>query len=299
MPHAPTGPFAIHYVFRVGDRKASYDFYTKTLLMHVIRHEEFEGGCAATCNGPYSGNWSKTMIGYGHEKEHFVLELTYNYGIGGYDLGNDYEAIHIEHDQVYNNLKGSAEKGPENSLVVHDPEGHKFFIHPGKTELPFKRVSLNASNLAETKKFWEEIVGMKEVSSSDHNAVLTYGPNQCQVEIRQLPAGVSINRGTAFGRFAIAYPTEWQEDTQKRIEAINPDYIQTRRVKLDTPGKESVYVIVLRDPNQHEIAFVSATEMWALSEQIDHDGDKLLTESIANDKSSEWFEKKGQSKPKA
>lgn len=94
--------------------------------MHVIRHEEFKDECAAKCNGPYAGgtnrtnlpffigNWSKTMIGYGHEKEHFVLELTYNYGIGGYDLGNDYEAIHIEHEQVYNNLKNSnsAEHGP-------------------------------------------------------------------------------------------------------------------------------------------------------------------------------------------
>lgn len=122
---------------------------------------------------------------------------------------------------------------------------------------------------------------MKEVNSSDHNAVLTYGPNQVQVEIRQLPPGVALNRGTAFGRFAIAYPTDQQEDAQKRIEAVNPDYILTRRVKLDTPGKhlrsindviilgkESVYVIVLQDPNQHEIAFVSATEMWALSEQV-------------------------------
>lgn len=29
------------------------------------------------------------MIGYGPEKENFALELTYNYGIDGYDFGND------------------------------------------------------------------------------------------------------------------------------------------------------------------------------------------------------------------
>jgi len=82
---------ALHYVFRIGDRQKSYDFYTKTLLMNVLRHEEFGEGCTATCNGPYAGRWSKTMIGYGHEDKHFVLELTYNYGIGSYELGNDYE----------------------------------------------------------------------------------------------------------------------------------------------------------------------------------------------------------------
>jgi hypothetical protein len=172
--------------------------------------------------------------------------LTYNYGIGSYELGNDYEAIHIEHDEVYNHLKDKAEKGPETSLLIKDPDGHKFYIYPGKTDHPLKRVSLNVKHLSESKRFWEEIIGMTEVNSTDHNVVLTYGEGQCQIELRQLPAGIALNRGTAFGRYAIAYPTEWQEDTQKRIESINPHWIQTRRVKLDTPNKESVYVIVLR-----------------------------------------------------
>lgn len=39
---------------------------------------------------PYDGKWSKTMVGYGSEDEHFVMELTYNYGIGSYELGNDF-----------------------------------------------------------------------------------------------------------------------------------------------------------------------------------------------------------------
>lgn len=29
------------------------------------------------------------MVGYGNEDDHFVLELTYNYGIISYKLGND------------------------------------------------------------------------------------------------------------------------------------------------------------------------------------------------------------------
>lgn len=30
------------------------------------------------------------MVGYGPEDNHFVAELTYNYGIGEYRLGNDF-----------------------------------------------------------------------------------------------------------------------------------------------------------------------------------------------------------------
>ena len=59
------------------------------------RHEEFESGCEATCNGPYGGAWSKTMIGYGPEASNFALELTYNYGIDGYEFGNDLQYVAI------------------------------------------------------------------------------------------------------------------------------------------------------------------------------------------------------------
>jgi len=31
------------------------------------------------------------MIGYGAEDSHFILELTYNYGIDSYQLGNDFQ----------------------------------------------------------------------------------------------------------------------------------------------------------------------------------------------------------------
>lgn len=41
-------------------------------------------------NSPYDGKWSKTMVGFGAEDEHFVAELTYNYGVGEYRLGNDF-----------------------------------------------------------------------------------------------------------------------------------------------------------------------------------------------------------------
>jgi hypothetical protein len=37
--------------------------------------------------------WSKTMVGYGAEHAHFVLELTYNYDVKAYRNGND---LHVK-----------------------------------------------------------------------------------------------------------------------------------------------------------------------------------------------------------
>lgn len=86
---------ALHFVLKIGDRQAMMDFLKNTLGMQVLRHEEFDQGCEATCNGPYQNKWSKTMIGYGAESSNFVLEITYNYPIDKYKLGNDILGITI------------------------------------------------------------------------------------------------------------------------------------------------------------------------------------------------------------
>ena len=35
------------------------------------------------------------MVGYGPEDSHFVVELTYNYNISNYKLGNDFQVTRI------------------------------------------------------------------------------------------------------------------------------------------------------------------------------------------------------------
>lgn len=93
---------------------------------------------SATCNGPYAGAWSKTMIGFGPEKEHFALELTYNYGIDGYDFGNDlqYIALHgdvaaFQHRATAQGYAVTQEAG--GSIVIQGPDhyrwGGRFTIH--------------------------------------------------------------------------------------------------------------------------------------------------------------------------
>lgn len=42
------------------------------------------------------------MIGYGPEDNHFVVELTYNYGIGAYQLGNDFQVRFLSVSSLLN-----------------------------------------------------------------------------------------------------------------------------------------------------------------------------------------------------
>jgi len=64
------------------------------------------------------------MMGYGPEDKHFVLELTYNYGIDKYETGNDFKAITIR-------SKGIIERARANDWPMHEENG-KFVLHaPG------------------------------------------------------------------------------------------------------------------------------------------------------------------------
>jgi hypothetical protein len=65
----------LHWVTKIGSLKNSLRFYELVFGFRVLRHEEFESGCEATCNGPYGGAWSKTMVGLGNENSNFVFEL--------------------------------------------------------------------------------------------------------------------------------------------------------------------------------------------------------------------------------
>jgi len=173
-----------------------------------------------------------------------------------------------------------------------------FYIYPGTTEHPIRRLTCNVRNLNESHEFWSKLIGMKEISATDHSAVLTFGSDQCALELKVLESGVQLNRGTGFGRFAFSYPTADLKTLQEKVAKVNPDYVQKELVKLDTPGKESVWVVIFRDPNEHEICAVGDIQYFLLA-QYDPDADKIINEEIAKDDSAEWYSKKGKPKPAA
>ena len=117
----------LHTMLRVGNMDRSVKFYTEVMGMKLLR----------TTDRPEQ-KYSLAFVGYGAEDEHAVIELTYNYGVDSYDLGNAFGHLAIEVPDAYAacaavKAKGgsvSREAGPVKGgstviAFVQDPDGYK------------------------------------------------------------------------------------------------------------------------------------------------------------------------------
>ncbi|XP_064613163.1 LOW QUALITY PROTEIN: glyoxalase domain-containing protein 4-like [Liolophura sinensis] len=293
---------ALHFVFKVGNRTETAKFYRDILGMKFLRHEEFEEGCKAACNGPYDGKWSKSMVGYGPEDNHFVVELTYNYGIGSYKLGTDFRGITIHSKKVIENAQKNGYPVTEegDKKVVISPDGYRFIVvdedvrEVSKYD-PVKKVTLASSDLKKSVDYWSRLAGMTVYTQTEKTALLGYGDDQCSLELYDI--GGDVDHGTAFGRIAFSCPAAELPGIEQTMKSEGQK-ILTPLVSLDTPGKATVSVVILADPDGHEICFVGDEAFRELS-QVDPNADKLLDEAVAADKSDEWFAKKGRTKASA
>ncbi|MFH4974266.1 hypothetical protein AB6A40_000975 [Gnathostoma spinigerum] len=279
---------ALHYVFKIGNRKKSYDFFTEVLHMKVLRHEEFSEGCKAACNGPYDGMWSKTMVGYGAEDDHFVFELTYNYGKTSYALGNDFAGAYIESYDVFANIRSlqlGQSSGDQKWFRIEDPDGHPFFISEGhRNGDPVCKIALNTNSLAETIHYWTDFAGMSVVSRDDRSCILSFGDDQCCLEWRKIDD--KLYRGEAYGRIAFSIPTAQLKPLEEKARKEQKK-ILTPYTSLPTESKATVDVVILADNNDHEICFVGDEGFRELS-AVDPKSDQLLRNAIDEDHSSEW-----------
>ncbi|RMG57689.1 MAG: lactoylglutathione lyase [Gammaproteobacteria bacterium] len=117
----------LHTMIRVGDLDRSIDFYTSVLGMKLLRRKDYP-----------DGKFTLAFVGYGDEREQCVLELTYNWGVDHYALGNGFGHIAIEVDDVYAAAERIRERGgkiirepgPMNAgttiiAFVEDPDGYQ------------------------------------------------------------------------------------------------------------------------------------------------------------------------------
>lgn len=222
------------------------------------------------------------MVAYGDESTHFVMELTYNYGVSSYELGNEFGGVVIKSKLIVNNLKEknfAHEQLADGSILLHAPDGYKFFIlneTPAADEDPIKYIIYNVSNLQNSISYWNGILNMKIVRQNANKALLSYNGGRFGIEFAQI--GEKIDRAQAYGRIAFAVPHAIQPSIDELIQK-NKQTILTPLVTLDTPGKASVRVIILGDPDGHEICFVDEegfSQLSAFDQQSDADLDKYI-----------------------
>ncbi|ECT2899834.1 lactoylglutathione lyase [Salmonella enterica subsp. enterica serovar Infantis] len=124
----------LHTMLRVGDLQRSIAFYTNVLGMKLLRTSE---------NPEYK--YSLAFVGYGPETEEAVIELTYNWGVESYDMGNAYGHIALSVDNAaeacerirQNGGNVTREAGPVKGgstiiAFVEDPDGYKMELIEAK-----------------------------------------------------------------------------------------------------------------------------------------------------------------------
>ncbi|CAB1109782.1 unnamed protein product [Ectocarpus sp. CCAP 1310/34] len=281
---AAGGSRALHWVLKIGSLKKSMTFFENVLGLKVLRHEEFDEGCEATCNGPYGGAWSKTMIGYGPEEESFALELTYNYGIDGYKNGDDLQYICLQLDVEATKAKAEAEgyacaAASGGGVLISGPDGYKYKAIPsieGRKER-FVSVGLKVSDLTASTAYWCGVLGMSKFSApapasepGDGVGLLSetvgYGEEQVKLDLLQAPGAekTPIDHGLASGR--IAFACDLVPPIHSEAAAAASGTVITPPLTLPTPGKADVVVTILGDPDGYEICFVEAVAFYQLAE---------------------------------
>jgi lactoylglutathione lyase len=122
----------LHTMLRVGDLNRSINFYTEVLGMKLLSLKDYP-----------DGQFTLAFVGFGDGGAE--IELTYNYGVDHYELGNGYGHIALEVEDAARSCdlarrrggKVTREAGPMKHgttviAFVEDPDGYKIeFIQNG------------------------------------------------------------------------------------------------------------------------------------------------------------------------
>ncbi|KON82184.1 lactoylglutathione lyase [Azoarcus sp. PA01] len=117
----------LHTMLRVGDLDRSIAFYTEVLGMRLLRRQDYP-----------EGKFTLAFVGYGDEGDSAVIELTHNWDVSTYELGNGFGHIALavpDARRACDEIRARGgkvvrEAGPMkhgNTVIafVEDPDGYK------------------------------------------------------------------------------------------------------------------------------------------------------------------------------
>lgn len=109
----------LHTMIRVNNLDDSLRFYCDVLGMKLIRQRDYP-----------SGKFTLALVGFGHEVQNTVIELTYNWETHQYDLGNAFGHLALGVEDIYKTCDDLRRKGAK---IVREPGPMKH----GGTEIAF------------------------------------------------------------------------------------------------------------------------------------------------------------------
>lgn len=216
--------------------------------------------------------YTNAFLGYGAEDNHFVVELTYNYGVDKYDIGAGFGHFGIAVDDVAKTVelirakggKVTREPGPVKGgktviAFVEDPDGYKFEIleRPGTPE-PLCQVMLRVGNLDRAISFYEKACGMELLRKRDNPeykytvAMMGYGPEDknAVLELTYNYGVTEYDKGNAYAQIAIG-----TDDVYKTAEVVKLFGGQVVREPGPLPGINTKITSIL-DPDGWKSVFV-------------------------------------------
>ncbi|CAM9139941.1 unnamed protein product [Discosporangium mesarthrocarpum] len=272
----------LHVVFRVGDMDRTIKFYKDVFGMQLLRYRDIP-----------EEKYSNAFLGYGTESrgEHFSLELTYNYGVESYDVGDALDCYGLQ----LPNLREVAKKatalggevifGPEDievgpSLVpdeevgkktvdtvlrLKDPDGWGFEVLQARNRRdPVSKVSVKTLNMEDSIEFYEKALGMKLLRrrsllprTPTQVAWVGYGTesDSTVVEIVYEYGTETLDQGNGYGQVAISTP-----DVYKAAEHIKAAGYEVTRDPGPVPGI-GTKITAVRDPDGFKIVLVDEEDI--------------------------------------
>mmetsp|Transcript_6807 Transcript_6807/g.18287 ORF Transcript_6807/g.18287 Transcript_6807/m.18287 type:complete len:351 (-) Transcript_6807:285-1337(-) len=178
----------LHVVYRVGDLDKTIEYYKKHFGMQLLRMRDVP-----------EGKFTNAFLGYGSELEHCVLELTYNYGVDSYPLGDGFGHFGLAVNDVYKTAESIQSSGGQvprpagpvkgGSTIIafaKDPTGYSFELiqREGKIPEPFAQVMLRVFDLEKSIQYYTQALGMTLLRKRENPegrytlAFLGYGPEE-------------------------------------------------------------------------------------------------------------------------
>ncbi|PON82590.1 Glyoxalase I [Trema orientale] len=218
----------LHAVYRVGDLDRTIRFYTEAFGMKLLRKRDIP-----------EEKYSNAFLGFGPEEAHFVVELTYNYGVTSYDIGTGFGHFAIATPDVYKLVEhvrskggnvtrepGPVKGGKSVIAFVKDPDGYTFeLIQRESTPEPLCQVMLRVGDLERSIKFYEKVaLGMSVVKRVDRPeykytiAMLGYAEEE-KTTVLELTYNYGVTeytKGNAYAQIAIS-----TDDVYKSGEVVN------------------------------------------------------------------------------
>ncbi|KAL6517047.1 hypothetical protein OROHE_018007 [Orobanche hederae] len=251
----------LHVVYRVGDLDRTIKFYTECLGMKLLRKRDVP-----------EERYTNAFLGYGPEDSHFVVELTYNFGVDKYDIGSAFGHFGIAVEDVAKTVdlikakggKVTREPGPVKGgktviAFIEDPDGYKFeLLERGPTPEPLCQVMLRVGDLDRSIEFYVKAFGMDLLCKRDNPdykytvAMMGFGPEDknAVIELTYNYGVTEYNQGNAYAQIAIG-----TDDVYQTAEAVRLCGGKITREPGPLPGI-STKITACLDPDGWKMVFV-------------------------------------------